>query len=119
MWEKRFNGNISVQKWQASSDSQNRGYKFTYDGLNRLKEAVYGERNFSDNMNDYDEKVVEYSSNSMMKRFQRRGKKSNGIYGKIDNLHFNLDGNRPSNIVEDAGNQVVYVAMEFQSLLFQ
>lgn len=41
-----YNGNISVQKWQASSDSQNRGYKFIYDGLNRLKEAVYGERNF-------------------------------------------------------------------------
>ena len=110
-----YNGNISVQKWQASSDSQNRGYKFSYDALNRLKEAVYGERNFSDNMNDYDEKVVEYSSNSMMKRFQRRGKKSNGIYGKIDNLHISLDGNRPTSIIEDAGNQTVYGAMEFQS----
>ena len=58
---------------------------------------------------------LEYSLNGMMKRFQRRGLKSNGIYGKIDNLHISLDGNRPISIVEDAGNQMVYGAMEFQS----
>jgi hypothetical protein len=59
-----------------------------------IKENGY--RYFSDNMNDYNEKVVEYSSNGMIKRFQRRGKKSNGIYGKVDNLHISLDGNRPT-----------------------
>jgi len=51
----------------------------------------------------------------MMKRFQRRGLKSNGIYGKVDNLHITLDGNRPVGIIEDAGNQTVYGAMGFQS----
>ena len=51
----------------------------------------------------------------MIKRFQRRGKKSNGIYGKVDNLHIKLNGNRSSSIIEDAGNQTVYGAMEFQS----
>lgn len=110
-----YNGNISVQKWQASNDSQNRGYKFTYDALSRLSEAVYGANNFGTHQNRYNEKVVEYSANGMMKRFQRRGLKSDGIYGKVDNLHITLDGNRPVKIIEDAGNQTVYGAMEFQS----
>ena len=110
-----YNGNISVQKWQASNDGQNRGYKFTYDALNRLSEAVYGANNFGTHQNRYNEKVVEYSANGMIKRFQRRGLKSDGIYGKVDNLHITLDGNRPAGIIEDAGNQTVYGAMEFQS----
>ena len=95
--------------------SQNRGYKFSYDALNRLTEAVYGANNFGTHHNRYNEKVVEYSANGMMKRFQRRGLKSNGIYGKVDNLHITLDGNRPVKIIEDAGNQTVYGAMEFHS----
>ena len=65
--------------------------------------------------NRYNKKVVEYSSNGMIRRFQRRGLKSDGIYGKVDNLHITLDGNRPVKIIEDAGNQTVYGAMEFQS----
>ena len=109
-----YNGNISVQKWKQSNESFNRGYKFTYDGLNRLIEAVYGESNFSDNHNDYNEKVLEYSANGMMKRFQRRGLKSDGEYGKTDNLHIKLDGNRPVKITDDADLQTVYGAMEFK-----
>ena len=109
-----YNGNISVQKWKQSNEGFNRGYKFTYDALNRLTEAVYGENDFSDNLNDYNEKVVEYSLNGMMKRFQRRGKKSDGEYGKVDNLHIHLDGNRPVEISDDAALQTVYGAMEFR-----
>lgn len=112
---KCYNGNISVHKWQVPSESFNRGYKFTYDALDRLMEAVYGENDFSKHDNRYNEKVVEYSANGIMKRFQRRGLKSDNIYGKVDNLHITLDGNRPVSIIEDAGNQTVYGAMEFRS----
>ena len=108
-----YNGNISVQKWKLDNESFNRGYKFTYDGLDRLTEAVYGEQDFSNNMNDYNEKVLEYSLNGMMKRFQRRGRKSDGEYGKTDNIHIKLDGNRPISITDDAEPQTVYGAMEF------
>ena len=102
------------QQWKQSNEGFNRGDKFTYDALNRLTEAVYGENDFSDNLNDYNEKVVEYSLNGMMKRFQRRGKKSDGEYGKVDNLHIHLDGNRPVEISDDAALQTVYGAMEFR-----
>ncbi|WP_194956224.1 hypothetical protein, partial [Bacteroides acidifaciens] len=40
-----YNGNISSMQWTTgttTSDSS-RGYHFAYDGLNRLKNAVYGE----------------------------------------------------------------------------
>ena len=101
-----YNGNISTQKWQASGESFNRGYRFTYDPLNRLSEAVYGENDFSDNINDYNEKVVEYSANGMMKRFQRRGLKSDGEYGKVDNLHITLDGNRIQYVYSPDGQKL-------------
>ena len=40
-----------------SGESFNRGYRFTYDPLNRLSEAVYGENDFSDNLNYPSEEI--------------------------------------------------------------
>ena len=54
-----------------------------------------------DKQNRYNEKVVEYTSNGAMKRFQRRGLKDDGEYGKIDNLNIKLDGNRLLNVTDD------------------
>ena len=45
---------------------------------------------------------MEYTSNGAMKRFQRRGLKDDGEYGKIDNLNIKLDGNRLLNVTDDA-----------------
>ena len=98
-----FNGNISSLLWSTSDYGQVRGYKFEYDGLDRLKEAVYGETpSLSDKQNRYNEKVIEYTANGAMKRFQRRGRKDDGEYGKIDNLHIKLNGNQLLNVVDDA-----------------
>ena len=38
-----YNGNISSMTWKAGNETTLRGYKFTYDGLNRMLDAVYGE----------------------------------------------------------------------------
>ena len=98
-----FNGNISSLLWSTSDYGQVRGYKFEYDGLDRLKEAVYGETpSLSDKQNRYNEKVIEYTANGAMKRVQRRGRKDDGEYGKIDNLHIKLNGNQLLNVVDDA-----------------
>ena len=98
-----YNGNISSQLWSTSDYGQVRGYKFEYDGLDRLKEAVYGETpSLSDKQNRYNEKVMEYTANGAMKRFQRRGRKDNGEYGKIDNLNIKLNGNRLLSVTDDA-----------------
>lgn len=47
-------------------------------------------------------KVFDYTANGAMKRFQRRGRKDDGEYGKIDNLHIKLNGNHLLSVVDDA-----------------
>lgn len=47
-------------------------------------------------------KVFDYSANGAMKRFQRRGRKDDGEYGKIDNLHIKLNGNQLLSVADDA-----------------
>ena len=99
----RYNGSVSSQLWSAADYGQVRGYKFEYDWLDRLTEAVYGETpSLSDKENRYNEKVIEYTANGAMKRFQRRGRKDNGEYGKIDNLNIKLNGNQLLSVTDDA-----------------
>ena len=110
-----YNGNISAQKWTNANYAQKRGYRFTYDNMNRLTEAVYGERDdLSDHQNRYNEKVVQYSRTGAVTRLQRRGLKNDGKYGKIDNLHITLKGNRPHYVLDDAENLTYAGAFEFQ-----
>ena len=59
-----YNGNISGMTWQAGNETTTRGYKFTYDGLNRLLDAVYGEgTNIGTNAGRFTEKVTSYDKN--------------------------------------------------------
>lgn len=39
----KYNGSISSITWKAGTESTLRGYKFTYDGLDRMLNANYGE----------------------------------------------------------------------------
>ena len=76
---------------------------FSYDALGRLESAVYGENEgLITNPNRYNETVLEYTENGAIKRFQRRGLKQDNVYGKIDNLHISLDGNRVVHVDDDA-----------------
>ena len=98
-----YNGNISSQQWKADNETDMRGYKFSYDGLNRLTTAVYGEReDMSNHPNRYDEYVLEYTANGAIKHMQRWGKKNDGVYGKIDNLEITHTGNQLSTVTDDA-----------------
>lgn len=102
-----YNGNISSVLWCNSSYPQIRGYKFTYDKLNRLCNAEYGEMtDLSDKQNRYNE-YLEYDSNGNITRLQRRGKKQNGEYGKIDNLNIRYNGNQ-IDFVEDDADKLIY-----------
>ena len=50
--------------WKAGNESTVRGYKFTYDGLNRLLDAVYGEgTNIGTNAGRFTEKVTSCDKN--------------------------------------------------------
>lgn len=102
-----YNGNISSMKW-TGSDNVARGYKFTYDGLDRMKDAVYGEGNLlTANLNRFTEKVTGYDKNGNIKALQRYGQTSATAYGLVDNLTYVLDGNRLTR-VDDAVTGAAY-----------
>ena len=97
-----YNGNISSMTWKAGNETTLRGYKFTYDGLDRMLDAVYGEgTNIGSNANRFTEKVTGYDKNGNILALQRYGQTGTSSYGLIDNLTFTLDGNQLSR-VDDA-----------------
>ena len=103
-----YNGNISSMTWKAGNESTQRGYKFAYDGLDRLTSATYGEgTSISSNANRFTEKVTSYDKNGNIKGLQRYGQTSASAYGLIDNLTYTLDGNRPTR-VDDAVTASAY-----------
>ena len=98
----RYNGNISSMTWKSGNESTVRGYKFTYDGLDRMLNATYGETaGISTNANRFSENVTGYNKNGNIKGLQRYGQLSSAAYGMIDNLTLTLNGNQ-LNRVDDA-----------------
>ena len=98
----RYNGNISSMTWKSGNESTVRGYKFTYDGLDRMLNATYGETaGISTNANRFSENVTGYDKNGNIKGLQRYGQLSSAAYGMIDNLTLTLNGNQLSR-VDDA-----------------
>lgn len=89
-----YNGNISSMTWKAGDESLLRGYKFAYDGLNRLTSAAYGEGNTIAVNNYYTENITGYSKNGSITALQRSGKMNSGSYGLIDNLNLTYNGNQ-------------------------
>ena len=104
----KYNGNISSMTWKSGNESTVRGYKFTYDGLDRVLNATYGETaSISTNANRFSENVTGYDKNGNIKGLQRYGQLSSTSYGLIDNLTLTLNGNQLS-CVEDAVSTAAY-----------
>ena len=104
----RYNGNISSMTWKSGIESTVRGYKFTYDGLDRMLNATYGETaGISTNANRFSENVTGYDKNGNIKGLQRYGQLSSAAYGMIDNLTLTLNGNQ-LNRVDDAVTASAY-----------
>ena len=98
----KYNGSISSMTWKSGNESTVRGYKFTYDGLDRVLNATYGETaSISTNANRFSETVTGYDKNGNIKSLQRYGQTGASAYGLIDNLTFTLNGNQLSR-VDDA-----------------
>ena len=104
----RYNGSISSMTWKSGNESTVRGYKFTYDGLDRMLNATYGETaGISTNANRFSENVTGYDKNGNIKGLQRYGQLSSTAYGMIDNLTLTLNGNQ-LNRVDDAVTASAY-----------
>ena len=104
----KYNGSISSMTWKSGNESTVRGYKFTYDGLDRMLNATYGETaSISTNANRFSENVTGYDKNGNIKSLQRYGQTGASAYGLIDNLTFTLNGNQLSR-VDDAVSTAAY-----------
>ena len=94
--------------WKAGNESTVRGYKFTYDGLDRLLNATYGETaGINANTDRFSENVTAYDKNGNIKTLQCYGQTAASGYGLIDNLTFTLAGNL-LNRVDDAAAASAY-----------
>ena len=97
-----YNGNISSMTWKADTGAT-RGYKFTYDHLNRMMNAGYGEGDdLSANAGRFSEIITGYDRNGNILGLKRNGKSSSSAYGMIDNLTLTYDGNRLKNVTDAA-----------------
>ena len=104
----KYNGSISSMTWQAGDESTVRGYKFTYDGIDRMLTATYGETaGINTNTNRFSENVTAYDKNGNIKTLQRYGQTAASSYGLIDNLTYTLNGNQLTR-VDDAVTASAY-----------
>jgi hypothetical protein len=99
-----YNGNISALAYQTPTDWKQKGYFFSYDGLNRLKSATYGAKSTSGWSNDYNFFSVTgngggitYDRNGNILSLNRRGLVRTDPYIQhhdIDRLTYTYQGNR-------------------------
>lgn len=105
---KCYNGNVSAMTWRSGTETVVRGYKFKYDPLSRLTEAMYGENtSLSAGVNRFTEKITRYDKHGNIKKLERYGKTSTTAYGLIDNLTLEHRGNQLK-YVNDAATDPIY-----------
>ena len=111
----KYNGSISSMTWKAGNESTVRGYKFTYDGLDRMLNATYGETaDISTNANRFSENVTGYDKNGNIKTLQRYGQTAASGYGLIDNLTFTLGGNQLTRVDDAVATSAYNNGFEFK-----
>ncbi|WP_027585749.1 HNH/endonuclease VII fold putative polymorphic toxin, partial [Prolixibacter bellariivorans] len=103
----QYNGNISAMVWNtpyndgALSPTGKQGYGFTYDALNRLLTADYGEgSSFATNAGANNVAITGYDRNGNIMGLTRQLKGT----GTIDDLSYAYDGNQ-LRAVNDAGDR--------------
>ena len=109
-----YNGDISTMTWR-DADGTKRGYRFFYDGMDRLVAAKYGEgEDLGDNEGRFDE-YVEYDLNGNITALDRYGRRQDGTYGDIDRLAASLSGNHVFEVTDRADRIVDEGAVDFDT----
>ncbi len=95
-----FNGNIAETYWRTGNDNQLRKYGYSYDNLNRLKNAIYQRPGTTVPItNSYNESLT-YDKNGNIKTLQRNGDfDSQTVAIAIDNLNYNYNSNSPNQLM--------------------
>ncbi|MEX0313660.1 MAG: RHS repeat domain-containing protein, partial [Allomuricauda sp.] len=93
-----FNGNIAETKWRtANTDNSLKWYRYSYDALNRIENAI-------GNNSNYDLVNVDYDPNGNITALNRKGHANSGAtsFGTMDNLVYTYDsGNKLTNVADN------------------
>ncbi|MEL6132259.1 MAG: DUF6443 domain-containing protein, partial [Bacteroidota bacterium] len=95
----QYNGNIAGMEWQVPGSCDVMGYGYSYDGLNRLKQADYGTQtsNHTWTLDGKYSTSYTYDLNGNILTLSREGLTSGGAtpnYGTIDDLTYSYAGNQ-------------------------
>ncbi|QIY90537.1 DUF6443 domain-containing protein [Chryseobacterium gallinarum] len=105
----RFNGNIAEVDWRNSSEDVLKRYSYTYDGLNRLKDAVYSEPGATNPFNNNYNESLTYDVNGNIKTLKRNAFPVTGTTATlVDDLTYQYIGNRLDKVIENALNATGY-----------
>ncbi|MDR0231501.1 MAG: DUF6443 domain-containing protein [Dysgonamonadaceae bacterium] len=116
-----YNGNVSAMTWKSAQEVE-RGYLFSYDGLNRLQAANYGEdQSLASGTGNFDE-LLDYDKHGNITSLKRYGLKTSSIfssnsntYGILDDLSFSYNGNQVITINDAVPNTLLNDVMEFKN----
>lgn len=103
----KFNGNIAEIDWNNGSENLLKRYNYEYDVLNRLTNALYKEPSTGVSGN-YDEYLT-YDVNGNISNLKRRAIPVSGQTSTlVDNLDYIYNGNRLTQVIENALNDTGY-----------
>ncbi len=122
---KQFGGNIAAMIWKSptgidGNSFETQAYKFKYDGLNRLKEAISGNFVYIPQAGDYSfiesnnntVKNIVYSKNGNITHLDRWGKTATANE-QIDNLTYNYGlGNLLTGVTDGTSNSSGFKAVD-------
>ena len=110
-----YNGNISSISWKAGEEQATRGYRFTYDGLDRMKTAEYGEgERLAVNPNRFNEEVTAYDKTGNILGIRRMGQTGAQEYGLVNNLVLTYSGNQLTKVTDNAASSAYNNGFEFK-----
>jgi RHS repeat-associated protein len=105
----KFNGNISEVDWKSANGNILKRYYYQYDGLDRLKDAIYEEPSTTvPSANHYGESLT-YDINGNIKTLKRYSRSYDNTPFMIDDLDYsNYDGNQLILISDNQNNSLGY-----------
>ncbi|WP_336686327.1 DUF6443 domain-containing protein [Chryseobacterium bernardetii] len=105
----RFNGNIAEVDWKNASEGALKRYSYVYDGLNRLKDAIYTEPGSTNPYNNYFNEHLTYDVNGNISTLKRNAYPVSGTTAtQVDDLVYQYTGNRLTQVVENSSNTSGY-----------
>ncbi|MDR3025596.1 DUF6443 domain-containing protein [Chryseobacterium sp.] len=105
----KYNGNISEVDWRNASEGALKRYSYTYDPLNRLKDAIYTEPEATNPYNNNFNENLTYDLNGNIMTLKRNAYPVSGTTATlVDDLEYKYTGNRLNQVIEHSTNPSGY-----------